>query len=70
MDRLKRLQKYRSNATAIIVNKKVQMKTERDIERALSIKTEQNPTMKNHRSPNVKEPSEDRSKFISKIGQL
>lgn len=67
---LERLQKYRSNATAIIANKRIQVKTERDVEQVLGIKTEQNPTTKNHRSPNVKESREDRSKLISKIGEL
>lgn len=64
------MQKYRSNATAIIANKRIQVKTDRDVEQALGIKTDQNPTTKNHRSPNVKESIEDKSKFISKIGEL
>lgn len=64
------MQKYRSNATAIIADKKIQVKTERDIEQALGIKTERNPTTTNRRLPNVKDSNQGQNKSIDKIVEL
>lgn len=54
----------------MIVNKKPQVKTERDVERALSIKTEKKPTITNHRSPKVANSNQENNKLFSKIVEL
>lgn len=72
---MKHLQKFRSNATVVISNKAVRVKTERTIEQALGIKTERNSTnrsvgqSKSHRS-NVLDSGQDNNKFINRIAEL
>lgn len=66
------MQKYQSNACAKIVNKRIQVKTERDVEKQLGIKIEPNPITQStvQAAPAVQKSNQSNKPLINKIMDL